>query len=179
MALCTVYHTLGKDDDRNLISLRESGLFPLFVNLQRGKVHDRISLEESIDSKADEFLPQALRDKGFRRLKSVFATLHIPQTRERTVELIVDGEQGLVLPMDYYTSVRCSGNVADRYIRLYWSQALLLEEFLAQYEFNPDSAYGLYDLWQNRNGFVYFEPEVIFIPKAIKEFRRILLPSPN
>lgn len=179
MTSCTVYHQLGRGDERGLETLRNSGLPSYLANLQMRKLHDRIKFEESVDSKADEFLPQPLRHLGFRRLKSVFATPHPPQTRKRTVELIVEGEQCLVLPMGYYTSADCNGSLDDNFIRLYWLKGLMLEEFLRQYEFNPHSNYGEYGLWwENRaNGFLYDQPEIIFMPEAIREFRRILPPS--
>ena len=169
--LQTVYHELS--DERDIESLRQSGLYSRLESLRKKGLQDVISFEEWLDSVADEFLPPHLRDKGFSRLASVFAWPHLSQNGKRIVELAIDEESALVLPHDCYTSALDLGKGENPFVRRYWSEALLLEDFLVRYEFRPFTKPD-YSGWQDENNFQYTQPEVIFRPEAIREFRKIL-----
>ncbi len=171
--LQNVYRELSNNDKRNIENLSELGLNSRLKSLKRRGLHDIISFEEWLDSVANEFLPPHLKHKGFSRLASVFAWPHIPKNGMRKVELIIDGEEGLVLPHDCYTSAVHFGKGKNVFVKKYWSEALLLKDFLKRYSFRPFGKNDYY-VWQDENGFSYTQPEVIFKPEAIREFRKIL-----
>jgi|SRR3989344_2175479 len=171
--LQNVYHELSNNDKRNIESLRELGLYSRLESLKRRGLCDMISFEEWLDSVSNEFLPPHLKHKGFSRLASVFAWPHIPQGDMRSVELAIDREENLVLPHDCYTSGVHFGKGENLFVRRYWSEALLLKDFLKRYSFRPLGETNYY-VWQDENDFSYTQPEVIFRPEAIKEFKKIL-----
>ena|SRR3989344_5469798 len=169
--LQSAYHELS--DERNMGSLRESGLYPRLESLRRRGLSDIVSFDEWLDSVADEFLPPNLKRRGFSRLRSVFAWPNLLKNEKRIVELIIDVGDALVLPHDCYTSAVELGKMEDSFVQRYWSEALSLGDFLNKYKLLPFTSPD-YLVWQDKNGFQYTQPEVIFKPEAIREFKRIV-----
>lgn len=170
-----VYHELSPLDKRDLKSLIETGLSPRIDSLVERELYDALSYERWFDLKSEQYLPEHLKNRGFSRLKSVFACPHNLKSKFRIVELVVDSEASLVAPMGCYTSATDYGQTDNGFVERYWSEALLLEEFLAKYKFKMDEVLNEFE-WQDKDGFSYSQPEVMFRPESIIEFKKILPP---
>ena|GEM_PF-6915441 len=162
----------------------------------RGWTRKVLELEESIAKLSEEALPLQFKEKGYSRLRAVYAfPFKFPESwcypnlvpiknsfakEETVITMIVDGSSSLVVPMQEIDMVYNHNYPSNRQkninrIKKYWESAVSLEEFTNEFERPSRREY----IWCSKNGKKRIEKPEVLIPEWALEKISFLNTSEN